>query len=264
MVSCDMQKKNSFFRHLVFVLPQLHPLQTQMESQQQYLPRDFIPKIDTKPKQKDIQCTHVHAWRHRYSMTMPNVIVADATKEEKQTVLEDMIHFKEKLSSVIRNKLKHILVTYAPEVLKYKCGDGQPVATWREVKSTSLVEYTKGRVESSFDLLYKSFPTSWEKLQEDIVLDEMKILYRPWTSDNNAPKGFVAKFFSSLLSCKRKEIGYVKRRTEAHLDEDVNKLRRRNKHIIKYDAFKHAKCVGELAAESTNKLSRSAKRYCVP
>ena len=88
------KKNNSFFRHLVFAVPQLHPLQTQMESQQQYLPRDFIPKIDTKPKQKDIQCTHVHAWRHRYSMTMPNVIVADATEEEKQTVLEEMLKFK--------------------------------------------------------------------------------------------------------------------------------------------------------------------------
>ena len=130
-------------------------------------------------------------------------------KKEKK-VLYEILKFKESLSKNIRDTIKHLFVTYASETLKYRRSDGQPVSTWREVKIASQVEYTEGRIESSFDLLYKSFPTGWETLQEDMLLHELKVTYRPWTSDNKAPKGFMAKFFSSLLSCKRKKIEYVR------------------------------------------------------
>ena len=87
------------------------------------------------------------------------------------------------------------------------------------------------------------------------MLCDLGMPHRPWTSAKKAPKGFVAKFFSSLLSCKRKEIKFVTRRTKAPLDDDSNKVRRRNKHVINFDASQHAKCVGEMAAiESPDKI----------
>ena len=159
----------------------------------------------------------------------------------------------------VRNVIINRLVKYAVDTLKLKRGDVQAVATWQEARCAAEADYRKGTIERSFNLIYKPFSTRWETIEEEKLLDSLNMEYRQWTSSSKAPKGFVGKLFSKLLTDKRRDIYWVTRRQLQEIDETGNKIKRRHKENMQFDPTKHAKCVAELGQSSKKTLLNNTR-----
>ena len=213
-----------------------------------------MPRVEGKINLEHVGSNHVLGFEYRQTASLPamGTTAPDATNDEKESTLEHITLSRKETLNLCRTVVATKVVTHAAEVLKWKRLDGQPVSNW-----SNIINYGPDlpHIESYDSMCGGCFMSGWEEIEEVKHMNKLGLCHGAWLDKDKTIKGFCAKLFTQALNSTRKKTTWVKRRTPQEIDADGNKMRRRAKHKIKFDAEKHTHTTPHKKGKKSTKSS---------